>query len=49
MELDVHLDWKPVRHIAFELCYAGFFPSDGMGVSDAIAEHLVYTTATASF
>ncbi len=49
MELDVLFGWKPERHIAFDLCYAGFFPGDGMGVSDAAIEHLIYTTATASF
>lgn len=49
MELDVLFGWKPERHIAFDLCYAGFFPGDAMGVSNAVVEHLIYTTATASF
>lgn len=49
MELDVLFGWKPERHIAFDLCYAGFFAGDGMGVNDPVIEHLIYTTATASF
>jgi hypothetical protein len=48
MELDVLLGWKPSRHIAFDLCYAGFFPGEGMG-QDKDAEHLIYSTATATF
>lgn len=50
-ELDLRAEWRPMKHLRFDVVYAIFLPGDGFtgGNPDAGAEHFVYATADASF